>query len=385
MTMNKGTPGTRRAFLAGTAVGLAAGAGAGVFGGRLATGGISAKVPGLTSRRDVGAVWKVQTSWPGGVGLDIFKEWCNSIVEKTSGELAFEPYGPNELVGEFQLYDAVRRGELQAMNSFTQYWSGRVPASVFLAAYPLGLRQPHEWDVFFYGLGGIELARTAFYRHGMYYVGPVRHGANIIHSKKPIRSIEDFRGLRIRLPGGMVAELFQAAGAKTAMLPGTEILGALERDVIDAADFVGPAVNYALGFQKVAKYVSMGPPGFMSVYQPVDLMDIIVGMDSWQALSPKMRSFLDDEVRIYSHHHHARIEAADQEAWLKFEEAGVEVTRLSDKDVEAFTKLAVPRWFAWANRDADARRIFRVQLGYMMSGTLGYITPEMIKGFRLET
>jgi TRAP-type mannitol/chloroaromatic compound transport system substrate-binding protein len=385
MTTKDGTFKGRRAFLAGAAIGLAAGAGASVVGGRLAPGSYSAKMPGIASRRGIGTVWKVQTSWPGGVGLATFNEWCRSIVEKTSGELAFEPYGPNELVGEFQLFDAVRRGELQAMNSFTQYWSGRVPASVFLAAYPLGLRQPHEWDVFFYGLGGLDLARAVFFRHGMYYLGPVRHGANIIHSKKPIRSIEDFRGLRIRLPGGMVAELFQAAGAKTAMLPGTEILGALERDMIDAADFVGPAVNYALGFEKVTKFISMGPPGFMSLYQPVDLMDIVVGMNSWQALSPKMRTFLEDEVRVYSHHHHARIEAADQAAWVKFDEAGVEVTRLTDKDIRAFTKLAVPRWFAWANRDADARRIFQVQLTYMMSGTLGYITPDMIKGFRLET
>jgi TRAP-type mannitol/chloroaromatic compound transport system substrate-binding protein len=376
---------SRRGFLGGAALGLAAGAGAGLIGSRIMAGSVPAKMPAIVSGKDIGTVWKIQTSWPGGVGLETFKAWSKSIVEKTAGELAFEPYSANEMVGEFQLFDALRRGELQAMNSFTQYWSGRIPATVFLAAYPLGLRQPHEWDVFYYGLGGLELARAAFLRHGMYYLGPVRHGANIIHSKKPIRSIDDFRGLRIRMPGGMVAELFQAAGAKTAMLPGTEILSALERDLLDAADFVGPAINYALGFQTVAKYVSMGPPGFMSIYQPVDLMDLTVSMRSWQALSPKMRAFLEDEVRIYSHHHHARIEAADQVAWRKFDEAGVEVTRLSDKDVQAFTKLAVPRWFAWANRDAEARRVFQVHLDYMMSGTLGYITPEMIKGFRLET
>jgi TRAP-type mannitol/chloroaromatic compound transport system substrate-binding protein len=377
-------PTSRRTFLAGTAVGLAAGAGAGMAGSRLLSAGAPVAAPTIVSGGDIGTVWKIQTSWPGGVGLDVFKAWCANIVERTSGELAFTPYGANELVGEFQLFDALRRGELQAMNSFTQYWSGRLPASVFLAAYPLGLRQPHEWDVFYYGLGGLEIAREMFARFDMYYLGPVRHGANIIHSKKPIRSIEDFRDLRIRMPGGMVAELFQAAGAKTAMLPGTEILGALESDMIDAADFVGPAVNYDLGFQKVAKYVSMGPPGFMSIYQPVDLMDLTVGMKSWQALSPGIRAFLEDEVQIYSHHHHASIEAADQAAWVKFDAAKVEVTRLSDADVEAFTKLAVPRWFDWANRDADARRVFRIHLDYMMSGSLGYVTPDMIQGFQLD-
>ncbi len=370
----------RRAFLTGTAAGLVVGAGAGLAAGPV----LSGAAPAIVSGRDIGTTWKIQTSWPGGVGLETFKDWCGSIVEKTSGELALEPYGANEKVGEFQLFDALRRGELQAMNSFTQYWSGRIPAAVFLAAYPLGLRQAHEWDVFYYGLGGLEIARELYARFGMHYLGPVRHGANIIHSKKPIRSIEDFRDLRLRMPGGMVAELFQAAGAKTAMLPGSEILEAFEMDMIDAADYVGPAVNLALGFEKVAKYVSMGPAGFMSIYQPVDLMDLTVATDSWQALSPGMQAFLEDEVQIYSKHHHARIETADQAAWGEFDAAGVEVSRLSDEDVQAFTKLAVPRWFAWANRDVDAGRVFSVQLKYMMSGSLGYVTPEMVQGFRLN-
>lgn len=376
--------GSRRAFLAGAAAGLAVGAGAGAAGARALEARFTGAAPAVVSGREIGTVWKVQTSWPGGVGLAVFKNWCAGIVEKTGGELAFEGYGASELVGEFQLFDALRSGELQAMNSFTQYWSGRVPAAVFLAAYPLGLRQPHEWEVFYYGLGGLEIARELYARLGMYYLGPVRHGANIIHSKKPIRSIEDFKGLRIRLPGGMIAELFQAAGAKTTMLPGTEILDALAKDTIDATDYVGPAVNLALGFQKVARYVSMGPAGFMSIYQPVDLMDITVAMPAWQALSPQMQAFLEDEVRIYSVQHHAAIEAADQRAWTEFDAAGVEVSRLSDEDVVAFTKLAVPRWFSWANRDADAGRVFKIHLDYMMSGSLGYVTPDMVEGFRLN-
>ena len=67
----------------------------------------------------------------------------------------------------------------------------------------------------------------------------------------------------MRLPGGMVAEVFQDAGAKTTLLPGSEIFPALDKGTIDVADFVGPAINYALGFHKATKYISMGPPGFM--------------------------------------------------------------------------------------------------------------------------
>ncbi len=328
--------------------------------------------------------WKIQTSWPGGVGLDTFKAWCNSIAEKTGGELAFQPFGAKDVVGDFQLFDAVKNGVLDAMNPFTLYWAGRMPASVFFSSYPLGPRNPHEWDVFYYALGGLEIARELFARFDMYYVGPIHHGPNIIHSKVPIRSIDDFNGRKMRLPGGMVAEVFQAAGAKTTVLPGSEIFPALDKGTIDVADYVGPAINYDLGFHQVTDYISMGPPGFMSIYQPVDLMDLTVGMDQWNALSPQMKQFVEMEVHSYSDMHHAAIQKADQEAWKKFEEAGTIVTRLSQEDVERFTELAVPRWFAWANKDKDAARVFKIQLDYMMSPSLGYVTPDMIEGQTLD-
>ena len=328
--------------------------------------------------------WRIQTSWPGGIGLEIFSNWCLSIVEKTGGELAFKPFSAKAVVGDWQLFDAVKNKVLEAMNPFTLYWAGRMPASVFFSSYPLGLRQNQEWDVFYYALGGLEIAREEFAKYGMYYVGPIHHGPNIIHSKVPIRSIEDFKGRKMRVPGGMVAELFSAAGAKTTLLPGSEIFPALDKGTIDVADYVGPAVNYALGFHQATKYISMGPPGFMSIYQPVDLMDLTVGMDAWNALSPKMKQFVTMEVKSYSLEHFSKIQKADQESWPKFKEAGTVVTRLSEADVDAFTKLAVPLWFNWANKDATAARVFKIQLDYMMSGSLGYVTPDMIKGQKLK-
>ncbi len=65
---------------------------------------------------------------------------------------------------------------------------------------------------------------------------------------------------------------------------------------------------------------------------------------------------------MYSDIHHACIQKADQEAWTKFEAAGTVVNRLSEDDVLAFTKLAIPRWYQWANKDKDAARVFKIQL-----------------------
>jgi len=88
--------------------------------------------------------WKVQTSWPAGVGLNTFKTWCNSIKEKTGGELEFKPFAAKEIVGDFELLDGVKNGVLEAMNSFCVYWVGKIPATAFMSSYLMGLRYPHE-------------------------------------------------------------------------------------------------------------------------------------------------------------------------------------------------------------------------------------------------
>ncbi|MCI5042921.1 MAG: TRAP transporter substrate-binding protein DctP [Donghicola eburneus] len=340
--------------------------------------------PHIAGAQAKGTNWKIQTSWPGGAGLQIFKDWCATIEEKTGGELSFTPFGANDVVGDFQLYDAVKNGVLEAVNPFTIYAQGIIPAATFLTSIPLGLRNPHKFDVFYYGLGGIDIARELYAAQGLHFVGPVHHGPNIIHTKVPIRSIDDFAGRKMRLPGGMVAEIFTAIGAETTVLPGSEIFPALEKGTIDVADYVGPAVNYALGFSQVTDYIVMGPPGFMSLYQPVDIMDISVGKAAWDALSSQMQQFVEMETHVYSDMHHAAIQKADQEAWGKFEADGTEVTRLSQDDVELMTEVAVPIWFDYANRDPMAAKVFKIQLDYMMSGSLGHVDPALTQGLELK-
>src|SRR3954447_4114651 len=282
--------------------------------------------------------WKIQTSWPAGVGLETFKKWANSIKEKTSGELELKPFAAKEVVGDFELLDGVRNGVLEAMNSFCVYWVGKIPATAFLSSYLMGLRYPHEWDIFFYGKDGVKMAREIYAKQGLFWVGRVHHGPNIIHSKKPIRSIEDFKDLKLRVPGGMIAETFAAAGARTTLLPGGEVFSALEKGTVDAADYTGPAVNWDLGFQQVAKYIWMGPRGLESIYQPVDLMDFCVGMAHWNKLSPKMKQWVEDEIEVYSRIHHAAIQKADMEAWGKFEKVGIQLNRLPVEDLPKFQR-----------------------------------------------
>jgi TRAP-type C4-dicarboxylate transport system substrate-binding protein len=128
----------------------------------------------------------------------------------------------------------------------------------------------------------------------------------------------------------------------------------------------------------------MGPVGLESIYQPVDLMDFVVGMNVWNKLSPKMKLWVENEVEAYSALHFGAIQKADMEAWGKFEKAGTQINRLPVEDLEKFQRVAVPIWYKWANKDADSARLFKAQLEIMQSPTCGYVTPDMIKGQTLR-
>tara|TARA_R110000868_G_scaffold92350_6_gene256243 strand:+ start:116216 stop:117463 length:1248 start_codon:yes stop_codon:yes gene_type:complete len=361
-----GEPPPRRSFLKTAAVGAA-------FAGAMLMG---------AGQAQAAITWKIQSVWDAGtVGYDLFEDWANSMEEKSGGELIIKPFPAKAVAADNNaLFDAVRNGVLQGMNPFTLYWSGKIPASVFLSSYPAGPDQPHQWDTMFYSLGMLEKTRDIYKKFGLFYVGPIQHDANIIHSKKPVNSLADLKGMKIRVPGGMVAEVFQQFGVSTVSLPGSDIFPALEKGTIDAADYVGPAVNWELGFSQVTDYILFGPPGVMSVYQPVDLMDLTVNLRAWNALSPKLQQLVEDEVRIYSQKHYLTIQKRNIEAMKKFKEAGDTVTRLSQDDLKEFRRAAIPIWFKWANKDEDARAIFDLQLEYMMNETVGYIDESDLEG-----
>jgi TRAP-type mannitol/chloroaromatic compound transport system substrate-binding protein len=349
-----------------------------------AVGALSAPFIG-NAEAAAGQTWKVQSTWDAGTtGYKLFEAWCNAFKEKSGGELTIKPFPAKSVAADNNaLFEAVKSGVLQGMNPWTLYWAGKIPATVFLSSYPGGPDQPAQWDTMFYGLGMLQMAREIYAKHGMYFVGTIQHDANVIHSKVPMTTLADMKGKKIRLPGGMVSEVFQQFGVSTVALPGSDIFPALEKGTIDAADFVGPAVNYDLGFHQVTKYILMGPPGTMSLYQPVDLMDLTVNMGAWKRLSPKMQAFVEEQVKAYSLTQYVAIQDANVKAMAKFAEAGTTVSRMSQSDADKFRQAAIPIWFNWARKDADAARVFKLHLDYMKNGVMGYISDSDIKGQKL--
>ena len=345
----------------------------------------SAVGPFIQTAKAKTTVWKMQSTWDAGTsGYTLFETWCKGFKDRSGGELEIKPFPAKSVAADNNaLFEAVKTGVLQGMNAFTLYWAGKIPASVFLSSYPVGPDQPAQWDIMFDALGMKELARKIYAKHGLFYVGHVQHDANIIHSKKPVNSVADFKGMKLRVPGGMVAEVFQSFGASTVSLPGSDIFPALEKGTIDAADYVGPAVNWDLGFAQVTKYILFGPPGLMSIYQPVDLMEVSCNIGAWKRLSPEMQALFEEQVKVFSAQHYLGIQKANVAALAKFKEAGSIVNRMSPDDVAQFRKKAIPIWFNWAKKSPEAAEVLKLQIDFMLNDLMGYLTPEDIKGYSL--
>jgi len=342
----------------------------------------SAVGPFIQTAKAKTTVWKMQTTWDAGTsGYTLFEKWCKGFKEKSGGELDIKPFPAKSVAADNNaLFEAVKTGVLQGMMPFTLYWAGKIPASVFLSSYPMGPDQPAQWDIMYDALGMKEMARKIYAKHGLFYVGHVQHDANIIHSKKPVTSLADFKGMKLRVPGGMVAEVFQSFGASTVSLPGSDIFPGLEKGTIDAADYVGPAVNWDLGFAQVTKYILFGPPGMMSVYQPVDLMEITCNIGAWKRLSPAMQSLMEEQVKVLSSEHYLGIQKRNVEALVKFKDAGCVINRMTTEDMNLFRQHAIPIWYNWGRKSPDAAEILKFQIDFMLNPLMGYLTPADIKG-----
>lgn len=321
---------------------------------------------------------KMQTAWDAGtLGFVKFQEFCKRVGEITEGKLTVEGFPAGAIVGTFEMFDAVKAGVFDAMHCFDVYWPGKIPAATFLSSYPFGMDRPDQWETWYEKLGGKEIAREAYGMHNMYYIGPIQHDDNLIHSKVPIRSFEDFKGKKLRYPGGIIADIYRAAGVSTILLPGGEVYPALEKGVIDGADYVGAAINYNLGFGEVAKYIIMGPPSTPCLHQPVDLMSIDININSWKKIPAHLQQLFETTVKWHSYDQYTSIQAEDIIAFNKMQtEQGVEVIRLTEGDIAKFRRFAPAMWVKWAKKSPLAMKAFKTQLDFMKSVKMGYITDK---------
>ena len=199
--------------------------------------------------------WKMVTSWPKnfpglGMGPEKFSQYVD---EMSNGRLTVKVYGSGELVPGFEVFDAVSQGTVQMGHSGAYYWKGKIPASPIFSAIPFGMTATELNAWLHYG-GGLALWKELYQPFGIVPMAGGNSGAQFAGwFKKEINSMEDLKGLKMRIPG-LGGEVLKRAGGIPVTLTGGEIFSSLQSGAIDASEWVGPYNDLAFGFHQAAEY-----------------------------------------------------------------------------------------------------------------------------------
>ncbi len=232
--------------------------------------------------------WKMVTSWPRdfpglGTGANRLVE---SINELSNGRLTIKVYGGNELVPPFEVFDAVSQGTAEMGHSATYYWKGKAPAAQFFAGIPFGMtaQELHGW--IYYG-GGLELWQEGYAPHGLV---PFLAGSSGSQMggwfNREINSLDDLKGLKMRIPGPG-GEILKRAGGTPQTIPGAELFTALQTGTIDATEWVGPYNDLAFGLFRAAKYYYY--PGW---HEPGTGLECMINQQAWDSLPGDLQAIV---------------------------------------------------------------------------------------------
>ena len=259
-----------------------------------------APAPPAEEKKQETIEWKMVTTWPPhfpmlGEGADNLALWVD---EMSGGRLKIKVYGAGELVPGLGVFDAVSQGAAQVGHDWPGYWKGKNEAFVAFASVPFGL-DAEGYNIWLYEKGGLELMQELYGKFNLFVLPGGQCGQEMgLFSNKRATKMEDFKGMRLRTPGWFM-DIMNNLGASVSPLPGGEVYLALERGVIDAAEFSSPAINYPMGFDEITKYVI--EPG---VHQPGIQCGLFFNKDAYEKLPRDLKWIIDicaKETQLWSY------------------------------------------------------------------------------------
>ena len=262
--------------------------------GAAVTGGVAVGM-GLTAVRKATAqstmTLKMQSTWPTkDIFHEVFVDWGKKVEEMAGGRLKIDILPAGAVVPAFQLIEAVHQGTLDGGHGVPAYWFGKqVAASLFGTGPSFGLDAEGLLGWIYYG-GGQELYNELMQTVLQLDVVSFFHGPMPTQPlgwfKTPVQKPDDLKGVKFRTVG-LSADLFKQLGASVVILPGGEIVPALDRGVIDAAEFNNPSSDRLLGFPDVRKVMMA-----QSYHQPVEFLELLFSKKKYDALPKDLQAII---------------------------------------------------------------------------------------------
>lgn len=347
----------RRKFIKAGSIALAAGATASLAscGEKLA----KKEIPNINFNKNY--QWKMVTTWPPnfpvlGEGCKIMAQW---VEQMSGGRLKIEVYGGGELIPALECFDAVSHGAVEMASGSGYYWAGKIPAATLFSSVPFGAsaQQINTWIL---NAGGLKLWEEIYEPFNLIPLpgGNTGQQAGGWYNKE-INSIEDYRGLKIRMPG-IGGKIVNEVGGTSVLVAGGELFTNLERGVIDATEWIGPYHDYKMGFHKVAKHYYF--PGW---HEPGTVLEMTMNKDKFNELPKDLQEILiSANLRLNQWMLH-EFDAQNAIYLQKMIDEGVDIRTFSTEvlsDMRAVSKQVISDM---VSKDAQSKKIHDHFLAFM--------------------
>jgi TRAP-type mannitol/chloroaromatic compound transport system substrate-binding protein len=310
--------------------------------------------------------WKMVTTWP--PNLPVLQtgaeRFAKRVDEATGGQIKIEVYAGGELVPPLGVFDAVSEGTVECGSGAAYYWAGKVPAAQWFAAVPFGFNA-QGINAWFYSGGGLQLWEEVY---APFNVIPRPQGNTGVQMggwfRKEMNTIDDYKGLKMRIPG-LGGKVVSKAGGTVVLLPGGEIFTSLERGVIDATEWVGPMHDLRMGFYKAAKYYYY--PGW---HEPGTCLEVMFNKKAYESLPKDLQQILDAVAAETNMWSLCEFEAGNGAALQTLiSEHNVNLVQFPPELMADLRKLADETLEEEANKDPMSRKVhdafkkFKAQVG----------------------
>ncbi|NWF62920.1 MAG: TRAP transporter substrate-binding protein DctP [Chloroflexi bacterium] len=305
--------------------------------------------------------WQMATSWSAGLGI-LFggaQKFADRVAALTDGKFKITPRAGGELAKATEVLDVVSSNAVQIGHTASYYYVGKSQVMGFGASLPFGLSASQQ-NAWLYSGGGLAALQEFYAKKFNVIQFPAGNTGAQMGGwfRKEIKSLDDMKGLKMRIPG-LGAAVMTELGVQAQSLPGGEIFQALETGAIDAAEWVGPYDDEALGLNKAAGYYAF--PGW---WEPGTTLEVQVNLDEWNKLPAQYQNAIAVAAAESNLVMLADYEAANGDALKRLVDGGTKLMKYSDDILDAAREAAFKLYDKYASEDPDFKAIYEPWLAF---------------------
>ncbi|KJS30394.1 MAG: hypothetical protein VR64_17065 [Desulfatitalea sp. BRH_c12] len=305
-------------------------------------------------------VWRLQSVWATSTGRHpALQKMCAMIKEKSNGQLDIKLFGPGEIVGTMEVFDAVSNGVLDMAASSGIYNSAKVPEGLVEFGLPFGLEDEADLNKFWYEYKDGEAFKLIQEAYRAKKIELLYNGAGTSYGYMttfPVKSLDDFKGKKIR-SFGFFGSLVQMLGGAPVSLPNEDQYLALQQGTVDGTIFPYLALN-TMKFKEVAKHIVLPP------VLGAPTADIFVSAKAWSQLNPELQAIVREGAVLQNKWYMDNEGPQEKELVANPDKHGIQVHTLSAEDVAKLKEMGTRIWDGVAKRSPTNAKVVELLKAY---------------------